>query len=150
MGVATGDDEAGAVSGERQGFAGWLAARLAERHMTQAELARQLNVQPATVNRWLREFRQPDPRSVEELALVFGLPVDEVMVVAGVLSGERARVGPRARLMDLIARLPDAEVTTVLAFAEFRMEQYRQLIRVTRARNTSETDVSGGNDSSVG
>jgi len=82
------------MSGRRM-FATWLQARLRERHMTQAELARQLNVQPATVNRWLREHRQPDPRSVEELALVFGLPVDEVMVIAGVLSEERARSGPR-------------------------------------------------------
>lgn len=137
------------MSGRRM-FATWLQARLRERHMTQAELARQLNVQPATVNRWLREHRQPDPRSVEELAMVFGLPVDEVMVIAGVLSEERARSGPRARLLDLIGRLPDHEVETVLAFAEFRTDQYRQAMRLTRARNTSATGASEGKDSSVG
>lgn len=149
MGCATDVHEARAVSAGTT-FGDWLGARLAERHMTQAELARQLGVQPATVNRWLREHRQPDPRSVEGVALAFGVPVDEVMVIAGVISEERARVGPRARLMDLIARLPDEEVTTVLAFAEFRTEQYRQAIRRTKARSTSETGVSGENASVSG
>lgn len=136
------------MSGES--FATWLERELKARRITQATLAHQIGVHPGTVSRWVAEERIPRAGILEQIALVLGLPVDDVLVAAGVLSEDRARVGPRARLMDLIHRLPDEETATVLAFVEFRMQQYRQAMRLESSRTTSTSGVSGGIENNSG
>ena len=72
------------------------------------------------------------------------MSVDEVMLAAGVIEVERARIGPRARLLDLISWLPDQEVEAVLAFAEFRGERARSAMRSARIVTNEDTGVDGG------
>jgi transcriptional regulator with XRE-family HTH domain len=111
------------------GFGTWLAGMLAERGLSQSKLARDIGVATGTVNRWVNEGRRPNASVMEPIARSLGLSVDEVMLAAGVLEPESARVGPRARLLDLISWLPDQEVAAVLAFAEFRAERARSSMR---------------------
>jgi len=67
-----------------------------------------------------------------------------MMLAAGVIEVERARIGPRARLLDLISWLPDQEVEAVLAFAEFRGERARSAMRSARIVTNEDTGVDGG------
>jgi len=125
-------------------FGTWLAAALERRGLNQSQLARRLGVATGTVNRWVNEGRRPASSAFEGLARELGVSVDEVMLAAGVIEVERARIGPRARLLDLISWLPDQEVEAVLAFAEFRGERARSAMRSARIVTNEDTGVDGG------
>lgn len=64
-------------------FGVWLDRQLSRREWSQADLARRLNVQNATVSRWISGVRQPDTESCERIADVLFLDVDEVLAIAG-------------------------------------------------------------------
>lgn len=123
------------MAGHEQ-FGVWLTAALAERGINQSQFARRIGVATGTVNRWINEGRRPAAPAYEPIARELGTSVDEVMQAAGVLVEESARVGPRARLADLISWLPDQEIEAVLAFAEFRAERSRSSMRSRNAATT--------------
>src|SRR5690606_6390459 len=125
-------------------FGRWRAAALSERGMNQSQLARRINVATGTVNRWINEGRTPAASSLEPIARELGVSVDEVMLAAGVMEEDRARIGPRARLADLISWLPDQEIEAVLAFAEFRAERARSSMRSRNVETTSAAETPGG------
>src|SRR5690606_9052362 len=108
-----------------QDFGEWLAAALSERGMNQSQLARRINVATGTVNRWINEGRTPAASSLEPIARELGVSVDEVMLAAGVMEEDRARIGPRARLADLRSWLPAPALAAVLAFSALRAERAR-------------------------
>ena len=91
-------------------FGRWLGRTLKARHMSQTTLARELGVAKNTVSRWVTDTRRPHPETMEEVAAVLGVPLDEVLVAARLLPGARAEVGPRARLRDVLAVMPDEEI----------------------------------------
>lgn len=136
---------------EQESFGMWLAEAIENRGLNQSELARRIGVANGTVNRWINEGRIPQASAYEPLARELGVSVDEVMMAAGVMEEDRARVGPRARLLDLISWLPDQEIEAVLAFAEFRGERARASVKRIRNSDTrsgdgsdaGHTDVSG-------
>lgn len=131
-----------------QTFGTWLMAALAERGLNQSQLARRIGVATGTVNRWVNEGRRPASTAFETLARELGVSVDEVMLAAGVLEEESARIGPRARLADLISWLPDQEIEAVLAFAEFRAERARSAMR-NRSAETRAADVTEAGNTMV-
>lgn len=131
------------MSGEGD-FGAWLAPQLAAKDISQSALARRVGVATGTVGRWINEGRKPLPRTIEPIAQALGVSVDEVLTAAGMLTEDNARVGPRARLLDLIRWLPDQEVEAVLAFAEFRADRARASMRLANSTRTSNADVDGG------
>jgi len=129
---------------EQETFGKWLADALQERRLNQSEFARRIGVSYGTVNRWIREGRIPQPATYEPMARELGVSVDEVMTAAGVMDEGHARVGPRARLADLISWLPDQEIEAVLAFAEFRAERARASMRSTNRATSAGADMDDG------
>lgn len=66
-----------------QQFGRWLANQMDRREWTQADLARRLSASTGAVSMWLRGERVPSPASCDRIADVFGLPVDDVLTLAG-------------------------------------------------------------------
>lgn len=110
-------------------FGVWLREMLDERGLNQSSLSRIMDISVTTINRWINDGRIPRPHMFQPLAQALNVSVDEVMVAAGVMSEGHARVGARARLLDLISWLPDQEIETVLAFTEFRAARVRASMR---------------------
>lgn len=61
----------------------WLQRQLDRREWRAAELARRLDISPGVVSHWLNGQRLPSPASCDRIADVFGLPVDDVLTLAG-------------------------------------------------------------------
>lgn len=126
----------------REDFGVWLRRAIAAAGTNQSALSRRIGVSTASVNRWVNNERIPTAANYELLARELGVTKDEVMAAAGVLNTESARVGPRARLHELIAWLPDQEVEVILAFSEFRAQRVRDSSRsITSARNSCTDDA---------
>lgn len=68
-----------------------LAARMGE-EVSQSELARLLDVQPSTVQRWEAGAKQPSFETVEHLARVLG--VSPAYLAFGIVEGELKEVPP--------------------------------------------------------
>lgn len=64
-------------------FASWLKRQLLRREWTQADLARRLNVSTGTVANWATGSRLPSTASVDRIADVLGIDIDDVLVAAG-------------------------------------------------------------------
>ena len=64
---------------DAQKFGSFIAAARREHHMTQAELARKLQVTDKAVSRWERGLGFPDIGTIEPLADALGLSVSELM-----------------------------------------------------------------------
>ncbi|MBO0610694.1 helix-turn-helix domain-containing protein [Myceligenerans salitolerans] len=60
-----------------------LANRLAARHLSVADLAQRVDVDPKTVDRWLRQGRKPHPRTAARVAEVLGVTADELWPPVG-------------------------------------------------------------------
>ncbi|WP_423464275.1 helix-turn-helix domain-containing protein [Promicromonospora sp. MS192] len=56
----------------------YLVKLLAARHLTAADLAQHVDVDPKTVDRWLREGRRPHPRTAAQVAAALGVTADEI------------------------------------------------------------------------
>lgn len=130
-------------------FGEWLRAQLAERGMSQSAFARAMGTSVATPNRWINEGREPNATNIPLIARALDLSVDEVMIAAGVMPESEARVGPRARLLNILTWLPDQEVETVLAFAEHRADAARRSMRL-RKRDTNSPAVADGDSEMPG
>lgn len=55
-----------------------LAKLLAARRLTTTDLAQHVDVDPKTVDRWLRQGRKPHPRTAAQVAEALGVTVDEI------------------------------------------------------------------------
>lgn len=64
-------------------FREWFQSQLARREWTQRDFSRRSGISPSTVSEWHRGTRVPDPASIDRIADVFGLPVDDVLTLAG-------------------------------------------------------------------
>jgi len=65
------------------GFDRWFRDRLKARTWSQSDFARSAGVPKSTVSAWYRGVRLPDPPMCDVIADVFGLPVDDVLTIAG-------------------------------------------------------------------
>lgn len=97
-------------------FSAWLREQMRRRDWNQTELARRLGTHSSVVSRWVRGERVPDPESVDRLADVFGLRVDDVLAIAG----HRPHVeplppdDPRRELVAIVERLDRRKVDTAI------------------------------------
>lgn len=64
-------------------FAPWLRDQMRRREWNQTDLARRLDTHSSVISRWVRGERLPDTASCDRIADVFGLPVDDVLTLAG-------------------------------------------------------------------
>jgi len=66
-------------------FINWLTSELNQKGWTNSELARRANVVPSTVSTILSGQKKPGKTFCAGVARAFGLPVDQVMRLAGLL-----------------------------------------------------------------
>ncbi len=64
-------------------FADWLREQMRARDLSNADLARQVNVGRVTVTSWLRGRSVPYTETCTRLAAALDVPLDEVMRWAG-------------------------------------------------------------------
>lgn len=67
----------------RTTFGAWLESQLQRREWNQSEFARRIDVRPGVVSHWVRNERVPSPASIEKIADVLFVDVDEVLAIAG-------------------------------------------------------------------
>lgn len=64
-------------------FQSWLSEQMSERRMSARELARVLQIAPATATEWRYRGRIPVPENCRILARYFGVPEADVLTIAG-------------------------------------------------------------------
>jgi transcriptional regulator with XRE-family HTH domain len=122
-----------------QRFSEWLSARLSERNLSQAELARRAGVTQATISLVLSENRNPGTEFCEKVARALRMPPEEVFRAAGLLPA-RADTNPLdERIRYLISTLPTQEdKEDVLAYIEMRTRIAEQRKKTGTRRNVAE------------
>jgi len=110
-----------------ESFADWFSGQLKRRGWSAADFHRRADVPRPTVYTWVKGTRLPDPASVDVIADVFGLNVDDVLAIAG----HRPHVDPIP---------PDDPRRELVAIAE-RLDRRKvdMAIRVLRALDESQT-----------
>ena len=85
----------------------WLQSQIDRREWTQSDFARRVGASTGLVSMWLAGKRVPSPASCDRIADVFGLPVDDVLTLAGHRPAtEPIRPDdPRAELIGLVKRV---------------------------------------------
>lgn len=61
----------------------WLGMMLKQRYWSQADLARELGVEPSQVSKWVRGTRTPDVAHCRGIADAFAVPACEALALAG-------------------------------------------------------------------
>ena len=71
-------------------FGDFLTLWMVKHHVQQSELAENTGIPASIISRWMnvRRASRPSPESLDKLAPVMGVPVEELMRVAGYLPGE--------------------------------------------------------------
>lgn len=115
------------VRQETASFGAWLRARLDERAMTAADLARRLGVSSGVVSNWIRGARRPSWESCHDLAAALDLPPDHVLAQVGHVSSAEA-VGDELeeRLIAMYRRLSPDVQRQVLEFTEWHRQRARR------------------------
>lgn len=103
-------------------LSGYVAKWLADHSMAQLRLARHAGVPHATINGLINHGFIPRPSTLRKLADAMGLPVGQLLVLAGHITEEEytTPIGPTdlARLYD-ISDLSDEEWDQVRDFARY-------------------------------
>jgi transcriptional regulator with XRE-family HTH domain len=96
-------------------FVTWLAKRLNEEGWSQRELARRAGVSPATISFVMNEQQSPTFGFCAAIARPLGLPVDELLALAGLRPSLPAPVLEEREAVRILRALPPSVRTTVLA-----------------------------------
>ena len=88
-------------------FAAWFQGQLKRREWSPSDFHRKSGIPRSTVFTWVSGSRLPDPGSVDVIADVFGLDVDDVLVIAGhrPSKDELKPDDPRLELVALMRRI---------------------------------------------
>lgn len=92
-------------------FPSWLDTKLAERDWEVSDLARHAGISASIIHRWRKTYR-PNVVNCRAVAQAFGLPVLEVLIVAGIITPDEARTD--VALPPSITTVPTAELTREL------------------------------------
>lgn len=105
--------------GPDEGFGYWLGMMLDTRGMSNADLARAIEVENSLVSKWRRNRQRPDTLSCRLIAEAFGVPVREVMIHAGHADPDAPFEDPvRDRLHELVDQLPTSVLAPFIAVFE--------------------------------
>lgn len=124
----------------RSQFATWLAQQLAQKNLSQAELARRVKTSTGSVSMWINGQRVPDPSSIDKIADVLFVDVDEVLAIAG----HRPRLPMDQlqklhRLVDPYAKLLDWDDPEVQLALESALQQQVRVKEMREGKRTAET-----------
>jgi transcriptional regulator with XRE-family HTH domain len=61
----------------------WMARAMADRDLSQTELAAKIGVKQGTISRWMHEPRRPNLDALRRLAAALDTPYGEVLTLAG-------------------------------------------------------------------
>ncbi len=92
---------------------------------TQAELGKMLNVADATINRYEKDLRRPDPEMLRQMADILGVSIDY-------LTGRTNRIKEQEHSYDSsspedpLADLPEEARRTIEDFKEYIIKKYRK------------------------
>ena len=103
-------------------FPVWLREELAERHWTQAELAKRSGVSPAQITRVLSGERGLGELSIIAIAQALKLPPEQVYRKAGLLPRQERSTDLVDELMHYFFQLPEPERIRLVEYARFMME----------------------------
>ena len=98
-----------------------LAALRKERGWTQPQLAERLNATVKMVTYLERQAKNPTAKTIEQIAQVFGVPVNALLGPAKMISNGAHKPGPPSRLEELtgrLAQLPRGKQKTVVEMLE--------------------------------
>ena len=96
-------------------FTSWLSARLDDEGWTMRELARRAGISHATVSHVLGGQQRPTTGFCTAIARPLGLPVDELLALAGLRPSLPAPVLEEREAVRILRALPPSVRTTVLA-----------------------------------
>lgn len=112
-------------------FGEWFKRALWRAELTQAEFARRGEFTPGQVSFWARGERLPEPASIQRLAAVLGMDVDEVLSHAGHRPPGYDEPDEAIRaVIGIMHRLPDSDRAEVELCARFRLERYQRQLRL--------------------
>lgn len=112
--------------GPDEGFGYWLGMMLDARAMSNADLARAIEVENSLVSKWRRNRQRPDTVSCRLIAEALGVPIREVMIHAGHADPDIPLDDPvRDRLHELIDQLPSSVLAPFIAVFEGMMGERR-------------------------
>jgi DNA-binding XRE family transcriptional regulator len=98
-----------------------LAALRKKRGWTQPQLAERLGITVMMVTYLERRAKNPTAKTIEQIAHVFGVPVNALLGSATIISNGAHKPGPPSRLEELtgqLARLPRGKQKTVVEMLE--------------------------------
>ena len=98
-----------------------LAALRKERGWTQPQLAERLGITVMMVTYLERQAKNPTAKTVEQIAQVFGVPINALLGSAKIVSNGAHKPGPPSRLEELteqLAQLPRSKQKTVVEMLE--------------------------------
>jgi transcriptional regulator with XRE-family HTH domain len=135
--------------GHQMTFREWLAAELASRHLSQAQLAKLLHVHQAVVSRWLNEEtpQTPSPKSCERIADALGVERNAVLALAGhyhPTEGEQTNADVVAQVALIEKDLTEAidYVNALLARLSLKRSGLRLLQKSSESQNAAMKGVS--------
>jgi transcriptional regulator with XRE-family HTH domain len=94
---------------KHEGFPQWLQDRMRDRGWNASDLARELDVVPSLVSRWMTERQQPSLESLKAIAQALHLSEHEVFMAAGHLQPLETDDDPRKQ--ELIRKIMELELT---------------------------------------
>ena len=106
-----------------------LAALRKERGWTQPQLAERLNVTVKMVTYLERQAKNPTAKTIEQIAQVFGVPVNALLGSAKIISNGARKPGPRSRLEELteqLSKLPRGQQKIVIRVLEGFVQKTRK------------------------
>jgi transcriptional regulator with XRE-family HTH domain len=106
-----------------------LAALRKERGWTQPQLAERLNVTVKMVTYLERQAKNPTAKTIEQIAQVFGVPVNALLGSAKIISSGARKPGPRSRLEELteqLSKLPRGQQKIVIRVLEGFVQKTRK------------------------
>ncbi len=98
-----------------------LAALRKKRGWTQPQLAERLGITVMMVTYLERRAKNPTAKTVEQIAQVFGVPINALLGSAKIVSNGAHKPGPPSRLEELteqLAQLPRSKQKTVVEMLE--------------------------------
>lgn len=116
-------------------FAIWLDDQLTERKWNQAELARRSGLTPAAISRMINGRRGPGLDACQKIADALGLPVTNVLHIAGLISGDESPREIREKIIAYnIEELTDDQQEEVKLYIEIIKERDRRRITYKQKR----------------
>ncbi len=125
----------------------WILRAMADRDLSQTELARRVGVAQGTISRWIYEPRRADIKALRRLADTLGTPYGEVLTLAGYddtaptpvpdsTDGEDELLTALKLLLDRSSPVPPDKLATLRAVLQGVITPYWEQYMTTRRRRT--------------